>query len=101
MSDDRLRIDKWLWVARFYKSRSLAAAMVEQGLVTVNGAVVRKAAHCLKPGDELIFPVGGIGGRRRRRAVRVLGVAGRRGPASESQALYAELPAPVLDAEDW
>jgi ribosome-associated heat shock protein Hsp15 len=91
MSDDRLRIDKWLWFARFLKSRSQAADLVEQGEVTVNGTVVTRTAHALKPGDVVGFALG-----RRRRLVRVLALGERRGPAPEAQALYEELPAPAL-----
>lgn len=83
---DRLRIDKWLWFARFFKTRGLAAAVVEAGEVRLNGLTVLKVAQGVKPGDELIFPTG-----PKWRRVRVLALAERRGPASEAQALYEEL----------
>ncbi len=89
---DRLRIDKWLWHARFFKSRSLAADIVEQGEVTVNGAVARKPSQTLKPGDSVGFPMG-----RHRRLVRVAALGERRGPAVEAQALYEDLAAPRRD----
>lgn len=96
MSEDRLRIDKWLWHARFLKSRSMAAELVAEGGVTVNGQVVQKGAHSLKPGDVVAFVVG-----RRRRLVRVLAVGERRGPAPEAQGLYEELPPPAeAEGED-
>lgn len=94
--DNRLRIDKWLWHARFFKSRSMAADLVQAGEVTVNGMVVTKTAHPLKPGDVVSFVVG----RRHWRAVRVLALGERRGPAPEAQALYEELPAPGRE-EAW
>lgn len=94
MTDGRLRIDKWLWYARFLKSRSQAADLVEAGEVTVNGVAVTRSAHALKPGDLVGFALG-----RRRRLVRVLALGERRGPAPEAQALYEELPAPALEEE--
>lgn len=93
MRDDRLRLDKWLWFARFFKTRSLAADQVLRGEVAVNGQVVRKTAHTLKPGDVVAMPAG----RRHRRAVRVLALAERRGPFSEAQALYEELAPPAAE----
>lgn len=86
---ERLRIDKWLWHARFFKSRSMAADIVAQGEVTVNGVVVRKPSQALKPGDSVGFPMG-----RDRRLVRVVALGERRGPAVEAQALYEDLVAP-------
>lgn len=93
MTDDRLRIDKWLCFARFYKSRTMAAGLVEAGEVTVNDATISKAAHVLKPGDVVTFRTG-----RRWRRVKVLGLAERRGPAVEAQTLYEELEPPVVAA---
>lgn len=86
---DRVRIDKWLWAARFYKTRSLASEAVEGGKVHVNGDRV-KAARPLKPGDRL----------RIRRGVEELEVvvralAEQRGPATAAQALYEETDASV------
>ncbi len=94
MNGDRLRIDKWLWYARFLKSRSQAAELVEAGEVTVNGAVATRTAQALKPGDMVGVTLG-----RRRRLVRVLALGARRGPAPEAQALYEELPVPALEDE--
>jgi ribosome-associated heat shock protein Hsp15 len=84
---DRLRIDKWLWFARFFKSRALAAAVAESGEVRLNGAVVAKAAQGVRPGDELVFPTG-----PRWHRVKVLALGDRRGPAPEAQGLYEVLP---------
>ena len=60
MSDPaaKLRIDKWLWQARFYKTRSLAARQVGEGHVRVNGARATKPALAVTPGDVLTFPQG-------------------------------------------
>jgi ribosome-associated heat shock protein Hsp15 len=80
-----LRIDKWLWFARFFKTRSLAASVVEAGEVRLNGAVAAKTSALVRAGDELIFPTG-----KRMRRVTVLALGERRGPAPEAQALYRE-----------
>ncbi len=82
----RLRIDKWLWHARFFKTRSLAARQVSGGHVRVNGNRVQKPAQPVGPGDVLTFAQG-----RDIRVVRVEAVGVRRGPAPEAQALYTDL----------
>ena len=87
MSETGCRIDVWLWRARFAKTRSLAAAMVERGAVrlTHNGVQTRldKAARTIHVGDALVFA---IGGRLTELTVEALGE--RRGPAEEARALY-------------
>ena len=80
-----LRIDKWLWFARFFKTRSLAASAVAAGEVVLNDATVTKSSALVRVGDELVFPTG-----KRRRRVTVLALGERRGPAPEAQALYRE-----------
>mgnify|MGYP001187861712 CR=1 FL=1 len=82
----KLRIDKWLWQARFYKTRSLAARQVSDGHVRLNGDRVTKPAQPVTPGDVLTFPQG-----REIRVVRVLALGHRRGPAPEARALYDDL----------
>lgn len=81
-----MRVDKWLWCARFYKTRSLAVEAIETGRVHVNGERA-KPSKDLKPGDQLTV-------RRPpyEYLVTVRGVADRRGPASEAQLLYEETP---------
>jgi len=79
-----LRLDKWLWAARFYKTRSLAAEEVGKGRVQVNGQAA-KAAKELRAGDLLDLRQGQIA-----RTVRVLGLSAVRGPAPQAQALYEE-----------
>jgi ribosome-associated heat shock protein Hsp15 len=79
-----IRIDKWLWVARFFKTRSLATAAVAGGKVKVNGERV-KPAKAIRLDDELSIHVGPY-----EYVVRVLGLSGRRGPAPEAALLYAE-----------
>jgi ribosome-associated heat shock protein Hsp15 len=82
------RIDVWLWRARFAKSRSLAAAMVERGVVrlTHNGVQTRldKASRSVHPGDGLVFALGG-----RLMDLKVEALGERRGPAIEARTLYS------------
>ncbi|MGB8437426.1 MAG: RNA-binding S4 domain-containing protein, partial [Burkholderiales bacterium] len=82
--DDRLRIDKWLWAARFFKTRSLAAQAVEGGRIQLNGQRVKPARE-VKPGDELVIHIGAL-----EWVIEVRTLSSRRGPAPEAQALYAE-----------
>jgi ribosome-associated heat shock protein Hsp15 len=81
---DRLRVDKWLWAARFFKTRSLAADAVDGGKVHVNGERV-KPAKTLKVGDALAIRIGPYAWN-----VSVMGLSDRRGPAPEAQKLYSE-----------
>lgn len=96
MTSVSLRIDKWLWFARFFKTRSLAASVVEAGEVRLNGIAVPKASQTVKAGDELVFPTG-----KRLRRVTVLAVGQRRGPAPEARTLYQELDPPPRADEQW
>ena len=80
----KFRIDKWLWAARFFKMRSLAAAAVECGKVQVNGVRV-KPAKLLAAGDTLAIRLGPY-----QYVIEVLALSGRRGPAAEAQKLYRE-----------
>lgn len=90
MTAETLRLDKWLWYARFCKSRSLAADLCNGGRIRVNGSLVRKAHVALRPGDVLTFTVGGAV-----RVVRVIALGVRRGPAPEAQALYEDVEEPI------
>lgn len=85
--EDRLRVDKWLWAARFFKTRSLAADAVEGGKVHLNGARV-KPAKPVNLGDMLEIRID-----RFVFIVAVRGLSGRRGPASEAAKLYEETEA--------
>lgn len=88
LSPPKLRLDKWLWQARFFRNRALAAEVVEAGKLRLNGQPCRKPGHGVAPGDVLTFVQA-----ERIRVVRVLAIGLRRGPASEAQALYADLEA--------
>lgn len=83
----RLRIDKWLWAARFFKTRSLAAQAVEGGRVQHNGARVKPAKE-IRPGDEVRIAAGG-----HEWVVTVTKLSDQRGPASVARELYAETEA--------
>ncbi|MEE4119962.1 MAG: RNA-binding S4 domain-containing protein [Paracoccaceae bacterium] len=94
MSEGSLRLDKWLWQARFFKTRALAAKLVAEGKVRVNARRVSKPSRAIVPGDTLTFPQG-----RAIRVVRIVALPVRRGPAREAQACYDDLspPAPSPD----
>jgi ribosome-associated heat shock protein Hsp15 len=83
------RLDRWLFHARFFKTRSLAARIVTEGGVRVNGTKVAKAAASVGPGDVLTFAQGA-----RIRVVRVADLGQRRGPATEAQTLFVDLDPP-------
>ena len=89
------RLDKWLWYARFFKSRSLATKFCASGKLRLNEKVVRKAHYGLRVGDVLTFPRG-----PHIRVVRVVGLGTRRGPAPEAQALYDDLDPPQARKKD-
>lgn len=86
----RLRLDKWLWHARFHKSRTLAAAACAAGRIRLNGRMVAKAHQPVLPGDVLTFPLG-----HRIIVVRILALGSRRGPAPEARTLYEDLSPPA------
>ena len=83
------RVDKFLWYARFFKSRTLAATMVSAGRVRINGARCEKPSTLVKLGDVLTFPAG-----PHVRVVKVLAGGERRGPAPEARLLYEDLTPP-------
>ncbi len=86
-----IRLDKWLWHARFFKSRSLAAGVVSAGKVRVDSQPVSKTSRSVGPGDVLTFVQA-----QETRVVRIVACGERRGPAPEAQALYEDLtPAPA------
>lgn len=90
MTAENLRLDKWLWFARFLKSRTLAAELCSGGRVRVSGRVVAKPSQTIRVGDVLTFP---LGPHIRVIEVKALGV--RRGPAEEARTLYADLSPPL------
>lgn len=86
----KIRLDKWLWQARFFKTRTLSAKEIGAGHVRVNGARITKPAQAVGPGDVLTFAQAA-----RVRVVRIVELGTRRGPAPEAQALYDDLSDPV------
>jgi ribosome-associated heat shock protein Hsp15 len=90
---DGVRLDKWLWAARFFKTRSLAAEEIGKHRVEVNGQVA-KASRELRPGDEIALRQGPVA-----RAVVVRALSAVRGPAPVAQALYEETPASIAARE--
>lgn len=90
-----LRLDKWLWQARFFKSRGLASRLCASGRLRLSGKVVTKAHQSVRPGDVLTFPQG-----PHVRVIRVVALGTRRGPAPEARALYEDLDPPAPRAAD-
>ena len=93
MAEDKVRIDKWLWAARFFKTRSIATQAVTGGKVHVNGARI-KPARLVQPGDELRIRRGEL-----EFIVIVQKVSEKRGPAREAQLLYEETESSVQQRE--
>ncbi len=89
MTEARLRVDKWLWHARFFKSRTLATQMVSAGRLRVNRRNIAKPHYQVKPGDVLTFAKG-----PHIRVIEVLAIGKRRGPAAEARILYKDLSPP-------
>ncbi|HUQ15648.1 MAG TPA: RNA-binding S4 domain-containing protein [Gemmatimonadales bacterium] len=85
--DGRVRLDKWLWAARFFKTRALAAEAVEGGKVQVNGDRPKRARP-LQVGDEIRVRLGPY-----EHTITVRALSARRGPASEAAGLYEEIAA--------
>ena len=79
-----MRLDKWLWCARFYKTRSLSAQEIDKGRVTVNGQLAKPSRE-VRPGDTLVMRQGPV-----ERTVAVRALSGMRGPAPVAQLLYEE-----------
>lgn len=90
MAEDAVRADVWLWRARFCKTRTLAARLIDEGRVRLSRAGTEtrldKPARPVKPGDGLVFALGG-----RVHAVRIEALGERRGPPAEARALYSPL----------
>lgn len=90
---DAVRVDKWLWAARFFKTRNLATEAVLGGRVHVNGARVKPAKE-VREGDLVAITTGGV-----QRTVTVEAVSEKRGPASVAATLYTESPESIAARE--
>jgi len=88
-----MRLDKWLWAARFFKTRGLAQAAIAGGRVKLNGDRI-KPAHAVKPGDALLVRVEELEWQ-----FTVRGLAERRGPAAEARKLYEENAASIAERQ--
>lgn len=89
----RMRLDKWLWAARFYKTRALSAEAIQSGHVSVNGASA-KAGKEIGPGDTVALRQGQVN-----KTVVVQGISAQRGPAPVAQQLYTETPESMAERE--
>ena len=83
---DSLRVDKYLWFARFFKTRSLATKRANGGRIRINGNKIKKSSDTVRIGDILTFVQG-----NEIRVIRVLNLGTRRGPAQEAQSLYEDI----------
>jgi ribosome-associated heat shock protein Hsp15 len=92
MAAERVRIDKWLWHARFYRSRAQAQQAAASGLLRLNGTRVEKPSAAVQPGDIVTLPRG-----RDVLAVQIQSLALRRGPFAEARKLYSIVQASLLD----
>lgn len=84
-----MRVDKWLWHARFFKTRTLANRLAAAGNVRINGTKQTRASANLRVGDVLTFPL-----NSHVRVIEVVALSTRRGPAPEAQALYIDRDPP-------
>ncbi len=91
---ESVRLDKWLWAARFFKTRSLATQEIDKGRIQVNGQVA-KPSRDVKPGDLIEIRQGPM-----LRAIAVRALSSVRGPAPVAQALYEETPESVARREE-
>ena len=94
MAEEKVRIDKWLWAARFFKTRSLATKAVSGGHVHLNGSRV-KAARSVQQGDSLVIRRGEL-----EFTVVVQEISGKRGPATVARTLYAETETSITAREE-
>ena len=92
---DKLRLDKWLWFSRFFKTRSLAAKKVVAGDIRVNGDRVTKRASLIQTGNVLTFVIGD-----QTRVIQIDALGSRRGPAPEAQELYTDLAPPEANRKN-
>ena len=84
-----MRVDKWLWHARFFKTRTLATKLAAAGNIRVNGQKQSRASASIRAGDVLTFPL-----NNHIRLIEVVALSTRRGPAPEAQALYIDRDPP-------
>jgi ribosome-associated heat shock protein Hsp15 len=93
MGDATLRLDKWLWHARMFRTRSLATKFCLEGRIRIGGRVVEKPHYPVRPGDVLTFAHGNDV-----KVLRIVALGARRGPAPEARRLYEDLSTPAASA---
>ncbi len=86
MDDDRQRLDKWLWFARMARTRTLAARLVGDGYVRLNGQRIEQPAKAVRRGDILTLALA-----HETRLIRIVALGERRGPAPQARLLYEEM----------
>ena len=98
---DKIRIDKWLWFARFFKTRTLAGKIADGGKIRVNGDIIKKSSHSVKVGDILTFPTGDSKNPIIR-VIEVVALGEKRQSAPQAQLLYTDLspPQPRIKEKD-
>ena len=94
MTPPVLRLDKWLWFARFFKSRTLAAKLCQSRRIRINRTVIGKSKTLISEGDIVTFPKGSYV-----RIIKILKLGKRRGPALEAKTLYEDLEPPLARKE--
>lgn len=94
MAEAAVRLDKFLWYARLARSRNIAQQVAAAGHLRIDGRVVDRAHAAVRIGNVLSFPLHG-----RVRVIRIEALPGRRGPADEARALYADLSPPACDVD--
>ena len=90
-----MRVDKWLWHARFFKTRTLATRLAAAGNIRINGQKQSRASASIRIGDVLTFPL-----NRHIRLIEVVALSTRRGPSVEAQALYLDRDPPQVKKRD-
>ncbi|GHF14488.1 hypothetical protein GCM10017044_05730 [Kordiimonas sediminis] len=91
---EQIRLDKWLWFARFFKTRSIATKECKGRKIRINGTIIAKASATVRVGDVLTFPKAG-----HIRVIKILDLGVRRGPASEAALLFEDLAPPTASSE--
>jgi ribosome-associated heat shock protein Hsp15 len=93
-ADATLRLDKWLWHARMFRTRSLATKFCIEGRIRIGGRVIDKAHYAVRPGDVLTFAHG-----HDVKVLKIVALGLRRGPATEARRLYEDLGTPSSTAK--
>ena len=93
---ERIRVDKWLWYARFFKTRSLSSRFITANGIKLNGKKIFKQSALVSPGDRVTLSMGND-----LKIIEILNCGSRRGPASEAQLLYCEEVYPISKGNSY